>query len=323
MPKRNKTTHRPLPPMKFRRESPFWNFSSDGVSQSLIDTFFRCREEFRLQYVEGMKPDTYKEHTDYGNLWHAAISDWIDGKLTDHKKWLRRWRSDGNRPTLPKDLETAETVNAMFYALWPVYVDRYASDLDEDWVAQERILTVPITLPSGRETILRGTVDGFRDGIVRERKTKSQINRERIESLLLLDIQSMLYLVLQWKMSGMIPKGIEYDIIRRPGTKPHVRKRETLQAYVKRLRSDVELNPDHYFIRFEQRVKTSYVREWFNRVLIPMVEEIERWVDGGPHFPGGANALNPRPWASEYAELIVYGDDASFVQEWSFSYETK
>ena len=53
---------------------PLWGGpEEEGITQSMIQNFLRCRERFRLKVIEGLGPvESFVKAIEYGNLWHAC-----------------------------------------------------------------------------------------------------------------------------------------------------------------------------------------------------------------------------------------------------------
>lgn len=320
-----------LPAIDVRRKSEFWEFYRDGMSPSAIECFLRCREEFRLSFVEGWSEEGYSYHRDFGNLWHSLTAARLEGKTIKIVPWLRGYRAkQGGELMLPADLLEREIVDAQTIAMWPLYAAYWTEDANHEWLKVERVFKKKVKLASGRETWVRGTLDGMFDCSmgrgyrVRELKTKSQINVNQTEDLLLLDNQTMVYTLLAMWATGKKPSGIDYDLVRRPQSRPYKRKAETLQQYAKRLRKEVEKETPHYFNRIRKDIPGDYLAEWEKRVLMPILQEVEFWASGAlDHFPSGAGALVPRPWASGFIPMITRGDRSGLKQNFSYAYQTK
>jgi hypothetical protein len=300
------------------RESATWTFTRDGLSPSYADLFMNCREQFRLRTAEGWQSVTYDFYTEYGSIWH-----WMHARRAkrnedvDFHKLSREYRKTGYKgPRDPASLAEQEIGYAMTSALWPVYQETYPDDLDREWVDLETPVSVRYEFQPNFWTMLRG----MRDGSWRERglnlhemKTRGVVDQRGIQESLHLNTQVMWYLLLlklQYPKEKVV--GCEYDVIRRPGSRP--RKNESVPEYVKRLRKEAERDPDHYFCRPRLDVTPEDIEHWRVSVLQPLLIEVYRWTQYKTMHFVNAGYLVPRPYASEMAGLICTGSDHGLVR---------
>ena len=64
----------------------------DGVTQSLMNKFYACRERFRLLTVHGLQePRIFDKTIQFGQMWHECEEAHAGGQ--DWKKALRKYSS--------------------------------------------------------------------------------------------------------------------------------------------------------------------------------------------------------------------------------------
>jgi len=310
----------------FRGTTPsVWNFWKDGVSSSLLSLFLQCREQARLELVEGWRSRSEPFYFAYGKCGHWILEQarccikppdehWLNAML---KRFDKLWLRDVGKAT-SSQREQQERVYAFAQAQMPVYFKRWAGDWPKKqyprptktpkpvlWVGTEQKFKIPYRFSDGTETVVFGTRDGvFEDAKKRlwlqDSKFRSMIDDDVITETLPFDLQQMLYL---WaaQQEGTKLCGTVLDVVRRPGIRD--RKGESLKSLSERIAVDVS-DPkrwDHYFTRYGMDVTQNEIREWGEKQLAPLMEDVRRWWDGtGPHY------LNPNALVSKYGRCAMY-----------------
>ena len=324
-----------------------------GITQSMLVRFMSCRERFRLKYVLGLEPpDRWNKNIGYGNMWHACEEGLASGgsdrawlaKLTEHVRPLYH-----RYPTQRDELDKwCNVCNVQF----PEYVKYWLDHPDvqnRTPLMQEQVFDVPYTLPSGRIVRLRGkfdSVDIIKDEVnpkggvyLMENKTKGDIDKLQVERQLRFDLQTMLYLVALGKSQPYEPKGVRYNVIRRPlsggignisphkakSTKTKITPAETAEQFYKRLRSDyIAADPAYWFFRVRSEVSAQDIQVFRETCLDPLLEQLYWWYDEvttGKHGNGTYPPLNYRTpfgvWSSleeggstEYDAYLATGSEA-------------
>lgn len=256
------------------RTSPLWlgperddlsdDFSSRGITFSLLSRFLVCRERFRVHAIEGISSaDSFNHRIEYGNLWHIAEEAYANSVKTTGR--TDRWKTAVEAHTFKyaQELSTRYSMQQDQVQHWyevlrlqfPIYVDFWERRVDRSEkvtpLFSEKVFNVHYTLPSKRVVILRGKWDmGFKlekpDSppclLLRENKTKGRVDEFLLERQLTNDLQSMFYLVAfaeaqdasfwnrsnkQWRKLPLA--GVEYNVVRRPlstGSKGCIRRRQ-------------------------------------------------------------------------------------------------
>lgn len=305
-----------VPPSEFRRTSDYWDFERDGLTKSSLEVFLRCREQFRLQMVEGWAGRGCNMPFSFGNLLHWFIARHLDPKIKRitapeqtglyHRTWLR------DHPTAsPKQKETMELAYTYMEALWPYYTTMWPDDQMWKWVLVEDPFKVKI--PEA-DTIVRGIFDGVcskdTGTWVFETKGMSRIDEGDIEATLPFNLQNMLYVVAYWRATGNLPSGILYNVIRRPGQE--LKKGESFGDFRERIQEDIEKRPGWYFMRWEIEITQKQVERWFHHVLVPMLKDVKQWAEGGLHY------MNPDAITTKYGRCdlfdVLVNDNYAFVE---------
>ena len=115
------------------------------------------------------------------------------------------------------------------------------------------------------------------------------VNEGDLQDALSIDFQVMLYLWTLLQDTGKTPAGMLYNVIRRPGMKPH--KSEPLPAYAKRIGEDIDARPEFYFTRMEIPViEKDFLA--FGKDLEGLLKDYMGWIDGViPHYKNPNNCL--------------------------------
>ncbi len=296
--------------LKIPKHEPVWEGPSSvgkngGISQSMLAKFLQCREEFRIKYVLGLKPnDGFSHLLEYGNMWHLC-----EENMAANKNWekpLKAYCDDLKMRYRTSQPEIEKWYNCCLYQ-FPIYVDFWKKHPDtkgRTGLFQELVFKVPYTLPSGRIVYLRGKFDGgdlIKDktgsGIyLFETKTKGEIDPLALTQQLSWDMQTMMYLValqehiredgpLSKASDGVPLKGVRYNVVRRPlsGGKGSIKqklvngKMETPEEYYTRLQQYFIEEPEYWFIRFKAEISQKDIDTFKLQFLNPILEQLCDW----------------------------------------------
>lgn len=308
---------------KTRVDRMVWDLYRDGISSSLLGLWLTCREQFRLQVVEGWRNNHTPHYFMFGTMVHWVLEcayklpkapppSWCSKAIS---KYYSMWKENTKGYMTSSLAETMEQLVGMAEIVLPAYMDRYEADWTgkgkdgttspRKWLATEERFDVPFTHPKLSAVIrIRGT----RDGIFKDRhgdmynfdtKCRSVIIEQDIEELLPTDVQQNLYM---WaaKKSGHPVEGVVMNIIRRPSIR--VGKKEVLADALNRLKKAlVRKNYDHYFLRFQGNVTMAETTHWQKTWLEPILEEIAMWTAGKlPHY------MNPNALITKYGRVEMF-----------------
>ena len=324
---------------KVKKKIQGWSLWKDGVSQSFIASYLTCREQTRLKYIELWQSKTISLPLEFGNCFHWMLKNIYTPKKVSMNpaaikalmaKYKNFWKKHNPIPS-KKQLEKQEIVYGMCTQVLPEYVKRWDGDWKnkytygantvkpKKWLALENRYEIPYTYPDGKKTFLLAVFDGcFYDKRKRlwlfETKTKSRIDEETLQDMILQDVQIMLSLWIIKNVLDRIPSGVLYNVIRRPGQK--LLKDENLKSFLGRIKKDVS-NPkryDHYFKRWEFAINWNEVKQWKKDFLDPVMMEIRMWYEGKL-----TTYINPYSLVNQYGRsdmynIIVRGDKTNYSQ---------
>jgi hypothetical protein len=267
----------------------------DGITQSKISEYILCNERSRLRLIEGLSvPQTFSPPLHYGQMFHVC------------EEFPNSWEAQLNAYVANLAIEFPEKKDDIWKwwqvckIQYPIYLEYWKrDDVNREIILNEHSFWVPYKLPSGRWFVLRGKWDAIillhNVLYLQENKTKSDIDREKIQKRLAFDLQTMLYLVaieasqrpgkILGKFNGKKLRGVYYNVIRRPlsGGKGTIRRHkgskkvpeETWEHYLGRLKNEV-LIPDcaSYYDRFTVDIDGADIPTFKHQFLNPVLENM-------------------------------------------------
>lgn len=284
-------------------EGPESSGPQGGVTQSLLGRFLSCRARFRVLVVEGLKPtERWNPTMDFGSLWHIMEEehakkgggDWPSALNVGVNKYMQKF---------PFQREEIECWRQKAAVLFPEYVKHWHEHPDVQArtpLLAEQVFHVPYKLPSGRTVYLRGkwdSVDAVEGGPnagvwLMENKSKSTIDKQKIERQLRWDLQTLLYLVALeaygWegteygpptkspaKLPTLLPsiKGVRYNCVRRAAHK-------TAESMMEKFGLDSRNGRiEEWFCRWNVEVSAEDVARFKRESLDPILEQLCWWWD--------------------------------------------
>jgi hypothetical protein len=208
------------------------------------------------------------------------------------KKVEKIFLSENSKPSKEtlQDLEFA-LMNAE--VVLPIYFDYWKDDFKKlIWEQLEGEFKIPYQTKDGRQTIIRGKMDGVfkRNGLwLFESKFKSRIEEGDIVDTLAIDLQVMLYIWALGKGYKLQPSGVLYNIVRRPGLR--LGKTETMPQLALRIKKDIESRPDFYFFRFEVAVDREDIAKWAAEFEQMLVDFLDWWEGKNGHYKNTGSCL--------------------------------
>lgn len=294
----------PLTGLSPPRESVWRGPEDDGITQTMVGRYLTCPDRFRILYVEGLQAaPSFRPQLEFGNLWHAAEEAWAKRSTKSQVDWQRLVFDCGNKMGEQYPMQRDQVIHWIrcTIALFPVYMNywkKHPDMLNRKPLLEEEAFSVEYKLPSGRRVRLRGkwdSVDLVTDttqkqkgvsetGIwLQENKTKSQIDKQKIERMLRYDLQTMLYLIALSEQQPTLTmnrklkdnslwdnpiKGVRYNVIRRSTHK-------TDESMIKKCTEDVVAGrADEWFCRWNSEVSASELRRFRTQTLDPILENI-------------------------------------------------
>lgn len=261
-----------------------WNPALKGLSVSALNLFWINPVAFELKYFQGLEPvEPWNKNLSYGSLIGAGIEGWIK-KREDcaidnfiEKQYLRDIQKYNEYDDIAwyAELAAAQT---------RVFVGRYATEFNERLIFRaETKRKETITLPSGRQIVLNGYLDGEGKDIIFEHKCRAEWNTEKIASEIDMDLQYNFYLLLYYTREGKLPNHVWYQHSRRPGgfgyRGPKKKETETKATYLKRLIKYIQDNEDDHFYQFISTPNMERFDRFLHISLFPKLEQFLNWYD--------------------------------------------
>ena len=295
------------------KESVWKGPEVDGITQSKLGLFLKCRERFRVSMVEGLRPqDMFRHSLEYGQMWHVCeealalggnpitknpvvSSPWEDQLLGYCSSLAQKYRLDSDA------INKWYCICKMQFPLYVEYWKKHPDTKSRKSICAEEVFNVPYELPSGRVVKLRGKWDsvdwlGSKKGggiYLQENKTKGDIKEEQLKRQIGsgFDLQTMLYLVAMQSSDSFNPKeinGVLYNVVRRPlaGGKHSIRQHkptksnlqgESADAFYKRLGGLIAEEPSWYFMRWKVEVTPADLERYKREFLNPILEQLCDW----------------------------------------------
>lgn len=261
-----------------------WNPAIKGLSVSALNLFWINPVAFELKYFQGLEPvEPWNKNMSYGSLIGAGIEGFIKKRTTEA---IVDFIDQQYRKDITKYNEYDEIAwwTELAIAQAKVFCSRYSADFDRYEVTRaETKRKETITLPSGREIVLNGYLDGEGKDIIFEHKCRGDWNTERIADEIDMDLQFNYYLLLYYTKEGRLPSKVWYQHSRRPSgwgyRGPKKRETETKAAHLKRLITYIEENEDDHFYQFMAVPDMGRFQRFLSISLYPKLEQFLDWYD--------------------------------------------
>jgi hypothetical protein len=157
-----------------------------------------------------------------------------------------------------------------------VLMERYIKRYKKEVISPEMKFETNLTTNSFTVK-LRGKKDGaFKRGtdtFLLETKTKSNISEEGLQNQLVLDWQSLLYVLAHYLEHNVLPVGVVYNVIRFPQRKP-----KDLGVFAIELGKEIDSKPDYYFMRWETQYTAEDIEHFKNELICKLWELKDRVV---------------------------------------------
>lgn len=279
---------------------PPYNMEEDGVTQSVLTTWNECRQKSNV-YLERWSPIKMSQPLLHGILTHRVLETLHERQrktpklIPSREETVKVVRSickaheekEGGRWSA-EETEKFETVASQMEAVLPEYFPFWAKH-PLAWIDVEGVFRVPFKFgppdkPDSVSTWLMGRFDGVYNSTktktlwLFDAKNKSQIVEEQLGETLLRDFQINFYLLAVRILTGRVPAGFLYSVLRRPNLK--VGKSESLLEYTERIREHIAEDPEHYFKRYEVCVSSDDLLK-FEKELKGLLWEFYSWGKAG------------------------------------------
>ncbi len=281
---------------KYKVKKKIYSPYKDGITQSLLTSWCSCREQSRLM-LERVRPKRPNPAFLYGSFIHECHDYLIQciihkESINDSKIWVQKIYRSFISSNICKEfsLEEVEDILLKAVILFECYIDYYQMEYKKiTWVDSEQKFETSkyVTVNDvEKKVILRGMIDGLFNNMtcdninsrglwIFETKTKSRIDESKIKMTLSKDFQVYYYLnSLCNKLEVTWPRGCRYNIIRKPQLR--CGKKETLQQFSERLRSDIKKRPEHYFIQYDIPITPQDIKR-YRKELDIIIKEFCEW----------------------------------------------
>lgn len=310
---------------KTSKPSPLWKLEKNGITNSGLNRWMACPEQFALSYIDGWTPRKLSVPLTWGNIWHLMFQY----KDTRTKaKGVTKYRNSLKDNLNTYAMQELDQIIAQVQVMFPLYLKHYKNDhQDYTFTSHESTFEV-IKDIHGVKVPLRGKRDAeykIKGSFgLWEVKTKSKIDTNLISDLLRCDFQTLLYLWSMREEYGETPCHLTYDVIKRPGLRQG--KSETYLDYLNRIKYDVVKNPSNYFQRWPVTVLDSDLDTFDKKLLTPALKAFVKWdrevsktpflperLDADLHYLNLSALVNPYG-KSDFYDLIIKGNQAGHYQ---------
>jgi len=276
-----------------------FSLKDDGITQSLITAWRRCPTRARM-IMQGYYRPGHSRAIIFGSVFHSAI-EWSLNKYklreAIHPAWFfepenKTKLANHLTKTFQSEFEKADATGKSYYEeafnIIPIMIPRYFKYWKEDFFGETKKEFIELERSFKVETELL-TFKGKKDGVYKEgddlwlleNKTKSQIPEDAISMTISRDLQVMLYILCHYLETEQIPKGVLYNIIRKPGLRKKIA--ESYKDFLKRIAQDIDDRPQHYFIRFPVIISWEEVMK-FKIKLYNEMEQFIKWYKSKPEL---------------------------------------
>ena len=309
---------------------PYWRWS-DGLTQSFINQWLQCKETCRLRYIEGWKPRKKSAWFEFGTVIHycleqafiqpnvSASRHFIENSRDYVKVWISKYEKEvkNSQEIITSDeIKQSETIYLLIEKILPIYFLLRRSDFENEITHNETEFDINF----GEHYRFRGKVDlGWKEKSsgflwLLDTKCLSVIQPELIMGVMQHDVQCMLYLFAAANLSNQIPKGIIYNIIRRPQNKQRIQ--ESAEEFTDRIAEEILKKPDYYFLRFSLEIFPGEVSNWVNNELLKIAAEIYHWSSAPKTWSYiNPNSLVTKYGKSQYFDLLTKHDYSGYYQD--------
>lgn len=273
------------------------------LTNSARSTFLNCRKKFEWQYMRRLSPRAPSIPFLVGGLVHNGLERIYKAGRYDEVRERRIVEAACEKACLDSSLNPQQSDDvweqqALIMGILRGYVKLYLkSDLAKFTVKEcEHSFTYP--LPNG------WTAQGKRDMVVIrksdrkvglvEHKTAGRVDAKYVAKLPL-DNQIIGYANSIKKQTGRLPDFIMYNVMKKSQLRKS--KKETFEAFMRRIEQDYVLNPVNYFYR-ETLTFSAVDVQRFEKELVLFVGEMQRAIEDGYYYKntGQCTAMGVCPY---------------------------
>lgn len=312
-----------------------YNPSVHGVSYSMLSDFLTCRQKARFR-IQGVRPKRPAMALAFGTIMHnvldqlhTKISGGSQTKVPNSRKvkaWVEatadRWLKENPKPG-KYGLEDLELALGFAEALTPEYFRFWRKKLlAMEWLGVEQFHKFPIQISGSVTAKVNTKLDGefalrskkrpkVKSIWLLETKCLSYINIGQLMDSLQLSMQNAIYLMSLADKYGKDPKGVRYNILRRPQLRR--KKTESLVEFIERVRDDVKTRPEHYFIHLRIPADKDELARARGHLQLQL-NEFLHWHDGERGHYRNTNACVGMYGACTYLPICANNDWTGFLK---------
>jgi hypothetical protein len=291
-----------------KMKTDFFDLSVDGLTASSINTFLKCKPEFKLKYQEGYSSKTISDSIIFGNYVHHILEHAYKSKRLlvqeEIKELINKYLPDASydatkSPTLDTESYAAleeVRIKAEHTLVW--YFLQYGIDFTKEIKSTEETFIVYY-----RDIPIRGKMDLiFEDHTIIDHKCKGKWSLFNLETLLPKNIQVNLYCWAYWKLHGKVPT-FKLNLIRNPS----LTSKDRLEL-VKKLTKDIPERLTHYFHRISYTPSENEIQNWELNVLDKIINQVIFYLSSSDFDLCADFQLENNFNLSPYAEAIINND---------------
>lgn len=261
-----------------------YDIKVDGVSQNIIMSYLKCRQEFLFR-INGWHKEESKMSFANGSITHDTLDkvytyfQWHRRlpSLTTIKKWIQRYDKDNPDWVPSKNEKEIPKFKALVYVIVTEYIRFYHKDFEKhEILGAEDIFDI-----MWKGFRLRGKKDlrlRIGDEVwILETKTMARIDEDTLVDKIAFDFQSQFYTHAEEIEFKHSVSGVIYNVIRNPGHKVGVD--ESLFQFQNRLRREIRKEPEHFFKRWSIPY-TKLDKMHFRQELLWKLQEIDAFLHG-------------------------------------------
>ena len=289
---------------------PFWDLWEDGVRETLLESFVRCRETCRLQFLEGWSSHArYQTHelrdAVRWSQWKARRAALFEPEMLVNK-YRRLWTKYVPDPPAER-VWKQEVVFAYTQVFLEAAFRHWPDDLQRTWTAVCPTTRVPWMYPDGRTAPVGGRVLGMEDGSGRlwlfDTYLAPHSTIRQLKEWGPLSLRTALGLYVLRQITGKMPAGVIFNLLDRPVYAWPETARD-LEDAIQQSRRQFEAVPRACLHRAQVRIPRRRFDQCVNGLLAPLMNDVRAWAEGGNHY---LNAANLYPYTEMYA-AVVRGD---------------
>lgn len=261
------------------------------------------RTAFELSYLRELEPvETWNKNMSYGSLVQSGIEGFIKLRTNVgaanfiHKEFDKQVTEFG-------EYEEVAWWTALAQQEVETWIELYANDLDKYGITKsEQHHKITLTLPSGRDIVLHGYIDGEGDSVLMENKCRGDWDEEKISREIDLNLQVNMYMLFHKVEHGELPQNFWYQHIRRPCSfeyKVRESKKESRTEFRQRVNECIRENKEYHFYRYMIKCFEDRHERFMQLVMYPMLESFLNWYSYMTH-PDRKNQVNDQHWVTPY-----------------------